>query len=188
MSAQDEDPEVSRWLNRLNWALASIPAAERDDIVVETRGHLAESIADGHSPRDALAHFGAAETYARTFLDDIELSGALGSQRAGAMLSVLARRVHKSLVAAFGFLLVVVLGGVAFGAMLTALVKIVSPAYAGFWVGPRDFGLGVIDDPSHAHELLGKWIFPVLALILALCWILGRMVLLWSLRTLAKAR
>ncbi len=188
MTVQNEDPDVSRWLSRLNWALASIPAAEREDIVAETRAHLAESIADGHSPKDALAHFGAAETYARTFLDDIELSGALGSQRWGAMLSVLGRRVHKSLVAAFGFLLVVILGGVALGAALTAAVKIVAPAYAGMWVGPREFGLGVIDDPSHAHELLGNWIFPVLALILALCWILGRMVLLWSLRTLAKAR
>jgi len=183
-----EDTDVGRWLDRLNWALASVPAPEREDIVEETRGHLTESIASGLSPHDALASFGAAETYARKFLDDIELSGALGSQRSGAMLSVLARRVHKSLVAAFGFFLVVVLGGIAFGAALTAIVKIFDPAHAGLWVGPRIFGLGITDDPSHARELLGNWIFPVTALIVALCWILGRMVLLWSLRTLAKAR
>jgi hypothetical protein len=188
MNEQSEDRDVSRWLDRLTWALAGIPAAERDDIVAETRGHLAESIADGHSPRDALAHFGEAETYARTFLDDRELSGALGSQRSGAMLSVLARRVHKSLVAAFGFLLVVLLGAVAIGAGLTGIVKIFDPAHAGLWVGPGIFVLGITDDPARAHELLGYWIFPVTALMVAVSWILGRMVLLWSLRTLAKAR
>lgn len=188
MTAQSEDPDVSRWLDRLTWALAGIPAAERDDIVAETRGHLAESIADGHSPRDALAHFGEAETYARTFLDDRELSGALGSQRLGAMLSVLARRVHKSLVAAFGFFMVVILGAVALSAGLTGIVKIFDPAHAGLWVGPRVFVLGITGNPSRAHELLGNWIFPVTALMVAVSWILGRMVLLWSLRTLAKAR
>ena len=188
MSAQDEDPDVGSWLDRLNRALAGIPAAERDDIVAETRAHLAESVASGLPPRDALAHFGPAESYARKFLDDIELSGALGSQRSGAMLSVLARRVHKSLVAAIGFFLVMVLGGVAFGAVLTAVVKIFDPAIAGLWVGPRIFALGITNDPSHARELLGNWVFPVLALIVALCWILGRMVLLWSLRMLARTR
>jgi hypothetical protein len=188
MTANTEDPEVGRWLARLDAALASLPASEREDIVEETRGHIEASIAGGLSPRDALAPFGAAETYAGKFLDDIELWGALGSRRTGAMLSVLARRVRKSLVAAFGFLIVVVLGATALGAALTAAVKIVAPAYAGFFVGPKIFGLGVTDDPSHARELLGNWIFPVMALIVALCWILGRMVLLLSLRTLAKAR
>ena len=186
MSAQDEDPEVGRWLNRLNWALAS--AADREDIVEETRGHLAESIAGGLSPRDALASFGAAETYARRFLDDIELSGALGSQRSGAMLSVLARRVHTSLVAAGGFALVGVLAACAFAAALTAIVKIFDPAHAGMWVGRGIFMIGVLSDPSQAHELLGNWIFPAAALVVALAWILGRLVLLWSLRRIARAR
>ena len=188
MTANAEDPEVTRWLHQLNWALASVPTAEREDIVAEARAHLAESIADGHSPRDALAHFGAAETYARTFLDDIELSGALGSQRSGAMLSVLARRVHNSVVAAFGFFIVVILGAVALGVGLTGIAKIFDPVHAGLWVGPQIFAFGITGDPPHGRELLGHWIFPVAALIVALCWILGRMVLLWSLRTLARAR
>jgi hypothetical protein len=48
--------------------------------------------------------------------------------------------------------------------------------------------IGVLSDPSQAHELLGNWIFPVAALVVALAWILGRLGLRWSLRRIARSR
>lgn len=54
---------------RLRAALAGLPAPDVDDEAAEVRSHLADEIADGRSPAEALAAFGDAETVARGILE-----------------------------------------------------------------------------------------------------------------------
>jgi len=185
MTAADTQ-SVEDWLRRLKWALASIPSPEREDIVEETRVHLQERIAAGQGPSQALAPFGEPEAYARGFVDEMELSGLLARPRFAGLLAAIARRAHKSLVAALAFFAVLILGSLALGVLITAVWEIFDPARAGLWIGPDRFNFGVIDDPTLGQELLGPWIIPVALVIAGLCWILGRLVLIGAARTLRR--
>ena len=57
-----------------------------------------------------------------------------------------------------------------------------------FPLGKEGLFIGVIDDPSKAHELLGAWIFPLAALAVLLTWLIGRVILLAALRVLPRVR
>jgi uncharacterized membrane protein len=181
-----DDREVESWLRRLQWALASLPQAESDDIAAETRVHISELLAQGISPREALMRFGAAESYAAGFVEERELVGAAGSQKIGAMLGAVARRAHRNVVAALSLFAVAGLAGIAFLAVLTAIVKIEDPVHAGLWRGQTQFFIGMIDDPITAHELLGNWIYPLAAFSVAVAWLAGRYVLVWAVKRLAR--
>lgn len=182
------DPTVADWLRRLAWALAAMPAPQRDDIVAEARAHLEERAADGRSAIDALAGFGPAEDYARPFLDEMELTAALGSQKSGDLLGAVARRVHRSLVAAGAAVVLLTLALIALAAISLVIMKLQDPVHAGLWVGPGQQFIGTIDDPAQARELLGLWLYPLAAASLALAWLIGRLVLLWAVRRLARPR
>jgi uncharacterized membrane protein len=183
-----ETKVVDDWLRRLKWALASMPSPEREDIVAETRAHLQDRIDAGQSAAEALAPFGEADGYARSFLDEMELEGVLARPRFIALLGTIARRAHKSLVAAVAFVVVLCLGAAALGVATTAVWKLTDPEHAGLWTGPGSFFFGINDDPSQMRELLGAWVFPVSVLILGLCWVVGRLVLIWAVRTIRRRR
>jgi hypothetical protein len=183
-----EDKTVEDWLRRLKWALASMPSPEREDIVEETRAHLRERIDSGQSSAEALRPFGEPDAYARSFLEEMELESVLAKPRFAALLGTIARRAHKSLIAAGAFFIVLILGGIAVGTSVTAVWKVFDPAHAGLWVGEHNFFFGTTDDPSRMHELLGPWVYPVSLVILALCWVLGRLVLIWAARTIRRRR
>jgi hypothetical protein len=74
------------WLRRLEWALHALPTKDRDDIVRETCSHIEERIAQGVGEPQILASLGNADDYAQSFLDEFELSQALGSS---------VRKVHE---------------------------------------------------------------------------------------------
>jgi len=181
-----EDRDLETWLRRLRWGLAALPESERDDIVRETRAHIEESMANGRTAREAIGAFGPAEDYARAFIEERELVAAVGSEAPGSMFAVVLKRAHKSLVAASAFLLVAFIAMGALVVVAVAVIKIDDPAHAGLWIGPRQFFLGVIDDPSSAHELLGNAIYLLPPLAIVAAWYAGRSVLLWSIRRMAR--
>jgi len=180
------DPMVADWLRRLKWALSAMSEADRDDIVAEAQAHLDERLAAGQPPAEALAGFGPAEAYARPFLDEMELTAALGSQRSGDLLGAVARRIHRSLVAAGAAVVLLALALVAFTAVSAVVMKLRDPLHAGLWIGPGQPFIGTIDDPTQAREMLGLWLYPLAAASLAAAWLLGRLVLLWAVRRLAR--
>lgn len=188
MSGTPDAATVALWLRRLTWALAAMPAAEREDIVEEARGHLEDRIRDGQSAAEALAGFGPADVYARPFLDEMELTAALGSQKSGDLLGAVARRAHRSLLAAGAALILLVLALVALTAISLVIMKLRDPVHAGLWIGPGQRFIGVIDDPGRAREVLGVWLYPLAGAGLALAWLIGRLVLLWAVRGLTRAR
>jgi uncharacterized membrane protein len=183
------DPaEIEEWLRRLKWSLASMSSPERDNIVEETRSHLREVLAAGCSPSAALAGFGRAEDYARRFIDEMQIVGALGSQDTGALLHVVARRINRSLVAALAAIGIAALGVLTLIAILMLILKLSDPVHAGLWRGAHQFFIGKIDNPADATELLGFWLYPLCVGILALSWFIGRLLLLWAVRRIARSR
>lgn len=172
------------WLRRLKWALAKVPSPEREDIVAEARAHIEERVAGGRPVAEVIADFGAPEAYARHFVDEMEAAGALGTQSSGDLLSVVARRVHRSLVAALAMFGVLVLALAGFTALSMVWMKITHPVRAGLWISPTQQFIGVIDDPSKAHDVLGWWLYPLAAAILLLVWLIGRLILIWAVRAL----
>ncbi|MDO8380532.1 HAAS domain-containing protein [Phenylobacterium sp.] len=188
MSPASPSPEIAHWLRRLSWSLAAIPTPEREDIVAEIADHLRERTQSGQAPADVLAGFGAPEAYARRFLDDFELSGALGSQRSGDLAAAILRRAHHSLLALAAVAAACLLAAGAFVVVLTATYKVFDPTHAGLWSGRAGFFIGIIDDPATARELLGFWIFPLAALSLVLAWLAVRLILVGALRRIARDR
>jgi uncharacterized membrane protein len=178
-----DDARIEDWLRRMKWALARVPSPEREDILAEARAHLRERLDGGQSAETALAALGPADVYARRFIDEMELSNALGSQRWSDLLRVVLRRLHRSLVAVVAFIALLFIGALGVGAPITAICRLVDPAHFGLWVGPYNFSLGYNTSPN-VHEALGAGIYPVAIVIAGLCWVLGRMVLLWAARTI----
>jgi hypothetical protein len=178
--------EMEAWLRRLGWSLASMPSTERDDIVEEARSHLREVLAAGRTPAEALAGFGRPEDYARRFIEERDIAGALASQGTGALLHVLARQVNRSVVAAIAAIGLIALSVIGLVAVVMLIVKLTDPVHAGLWRGSHQFFIGKIDDPANARELLGAWLFPLCACVLMLAWLIGRWILLWAVRGLAR--
>lgn len=178
-----DDARIEDWLRRMKWALARMPSPEREDILAETRAHLRERLDGGQNAEAALAALGPADVYARRFIDEMELSNALGSQRSSDLFRVVLRRLHRSLVAVVAFIALLFLGALGVGAPATAIGKLFDPAHFGLWVGPYNFSLGYNSNPD-IHEVLGNGIYPVAVVITGLAWVLGRMVLLWAARAI----
>jgi uncharacterized membrane protein len=184
----DEPTEIRGWLRSLRRSLARAPAAEREEIVTEASAHLRDALAKGEAPTQALAGFGAPEEYARRCIAEIELASALASQDGFAMLGVVGRNLHRSAVAASAALVLLVVAAASLVAVAVSIAKLFDPRHAGLWRGAHAFFIGVIDDPSTARELLGYWLFPLAVAVLAIAWVLGRLVLVWAVRSLAAAR
>ncbi|KQY89787.1 hypothetical protein ASD25_04455 [Brevundimonas sp. Root1423] len=164
-------------MRRLGWALGSLPVRERDDILRETRSHIDDRVAEGVALETVLQGFGPAERYARQFIDEIEAYEALGSQRAADLALFVANRAHRSGVAAFTLLLLLLLGVLAAITVLMVGLKIYDPVHTGLWVGQGGGFVGIIDDAAAGRELMGPWLFPISALLLTLVAVCGRLLL-----------
>lgn len=182
-----DSAEIGMWLRRLKWSLASLPSAERDDIVEETRSHLREVVAAGRAPSEALMAFGAPEDYGRRFIDEMNIVAALGSQDTRALLYVVARQVNRSLIAALAVICIAGLVLLALIAISMLALKLFDPVHVGLWRGANQFFIGKIDNPANATELLGFWLYPLCTGVLASIWLIGRLTLLFVVRRLARA-
>ncbi len=183
MGAQDET-DINTWLGYLEQVLAPLPAVEREDIVVEARAHLEERVAAGLSATSALAGFGKAEQYARAFLDEHALAHALDSRRALTMAKTLFRVAGQSLIATLGLIGFLVFGATTLAAVACILVKIARPELVGLWIGPDVFALGIATTRPAAPEMLGNWIYVVLAALVFLDAMLARLSLVLALKGL----
>lgn len=186
MTDQPADQAAAAWLRRLRWSLDSLPAADRDEIVAEAAAHFADAGAAGRDVAAVIAGFGTPEAYARRYLDEAELARALGSQSAGDLAGVVARRLHRSLIAAVAGLAVLALTLAAFVAVTLVVMEIQDPARTGLWIGPTVRFIGQIDDPAIAHDLLGGWMLPAAAGVIGAAFVLGRLALLAAVRALAR--
>lgn len=188
MTQAGDERAISGWLRRFKWSLAGMGAPERDEIVAEVRAHITERIAAGDGVTDALNAFGRPEAYARSFVEEMELARAITGERVPSMLGVVIRRAHRSALASAAFLGVLILVAIAVGVGGTALLKLFRPESAGLWAGQGSFYLGVADERSGMRELLGPWLYPLAPLLMGACWVLGRLILLSTVRAMRASR
>ncbi|HEX8569061.1 MAG TPA: hypothetical protein VF699_03940 [Caulobacteraceae bacterium] len=188
MSEAGDQRAIAGWLRRFKWSLGGMPSPEREDLVAEVRAHLDERIAAGVGVTEALNGFGTPEAYARNFVEQMELARALTGGRFPSLLGAVARRVHRSAVAAAAFIAVLLLAGLAGGICVTAAVKLVDPVHAGLWFGEGGLYFGREQEPGRMRELLGPWIFPLAPVSVALAWVLARLVLISSLQAVRSSR
>jgi hypothetical protein len=114
----------------------------------------------------------------------MEVSSALASQKTSAVLAAVLKRVHRSLVAGVAFVVVLVLGCFALGSVVAAAMKPFDPEHIGLWTSAHGaFFIGSVSNPAGYTEHLGAWIYPFALASVVIAWVLGRLVLLWALRT-----
>jgi hypothetical protein len=161
---------LDAYLAKLDAALATLPADERREILLETKSHVVERARRNPASLNAvLAELGEPDSYARQFL--AEESAGEPAQPSGALAGVarLATGGWKSLP-----LLFVVAGAysVAVLRVLLALGKILEPNATGLFVSDGRAWRGVefaISDPRHGgRDVLGYWFVAITLAIAAL--------------------
>lgn len=164
------DPRIAAYLRRLGWALSPLPSDDREAILAETEAHLLERLAQGDvALTAALQAFGPADEYARAFIEEYRLVGAISAPTPMPMLREALSLAGRSVVGFLGALFFLMLYLLELTLLLVAVVKPILPQQTGLFVGPDTFALAVLDEASAAAaaELLGYWLIP-LALIGAL--------------------
>ncbi|GGE49289.1 hypothetical protein GCM10011367_25200 [Marinicauda pacifica] len=170
--------DIDLYLRRLRAALRSLPEAEREEILAETRSHLRErEEADGQAGVEAaLRAFGPAEAYAGAFVDEYRLRAASAGGGPLELAGVLLGQATRRVTACFGFVLAAVAYLFAGAFVLIAAVEVIRPDLAGMWIGPDVFVLGVINPASRGPdtaELLGPALIPLMLVAAPLALALG---------------
>ncbi len=187
MSARPSGAE--RYLLELDRCLVRLPPSERAEIVAEIRSHLLERPEAAADPARA---FGSAEAYARAFVQERALAGALAGGASWALGRALVSGASRL---GWWYVVAVLAVAQAYGAVLVALaaLKPVFPAHVGLFVG-GGFTLGARfgEELSGAREVLGWWSVP-LFLGAGVLFLWGgnftlRALARWRLAALARAR
>ncbi len=178
--------EITQWLTALNAALATLPEADRADIVNEAGGHLQDRIAAGLTTAQALHGFGPAKAYAQNFVDQYALDAALNSRKVIVMIKTLFGFTGRSLIAFFGLMGALLFGGIALGSAVSIVLKTIRPDMVGLWVNTVDqvYILGTTTDHLNAHEVAGNWVYLIFVALIVVGGFLGRACLLAAIKSI----
>jgi uncharacterized membrane protein len=154
--------DVNEYLARLERALHVLPAAERREILLETRSHILDRSAGAAGGVSAiLAELGSPDRYAQQFVAQepvaIASAGMLGD------VARVAARGWRSL----PLLLLAFMGyGIAALCVIVALWKLFEPDGVGFIMrnsatGRGSIGLVLSDRVAAQGDVLGWWIVPI---------------------------
>jgi hypothetical protein len=95
------DP-VEPWMRDLSRHLHHLPDAAQDDILAEVRGAVRDRIEQGLTPRQALAGFGDAAAFARSFDSETSFDLAIARRQWRHALAALAEEAWRSVTIGFG--------------------------------------------------------------------------------------
>jgi hypothetical protein len=149
------------FLSRLAAALGPLPEPVSTDITREIASHLAERQARGDLDA-AIAALGDPHDFARTFVEDYDLTNALNrASPVPLLINILGRSARSTLAFVTGFLAIILY---AFAAAFTAvaILKPITPRNVGFWRTGSGIDFGAIYGTTHSQpELIGYWIIPI---------------------------
>jgi hypothetical protein len=163
------DARIEVYLARLNSALRGLSAEEKQDILLEIRSHIADSVAVAQDreaavervmrllgdPRELAQRYKAERMLtraSRSFSPLLLLSTTWGWAKLGMKGTV------AFFVALFGY-------GIALALTITLILKPIMPSRVGVWWGHGDLNVGMVDHPERMHELLGQWYVPVIVVL-----------------------
>jgi hypothetical protein len=183
---------MERYLDRVRASLGGMPAAERDDILLELRGHIVERMGPGEETEGVLRALGDPEDLARQYESDrVATRAECGGSPLVILHSLLLLRRGRFrgsaplALAALGYAWALALGAAAFE-------KLLAPRDVGFWYRPGSVSLPRITvdgpGPPGSRELLGWWFVPAGLLAGALLFLLTRKFGLWWIRRSRSTR
>jgi hypothetical protein len=168
------------------WKLPPVAPAERDEIVVEIRAHIHDSVSGTSDPN------GATESVSRLLGTPEELAHRYTTE------SLLTRRWLRFLSLALAahqlatgqgrdhgnddFTWFIIWLRHSFGTYLRCIPEALLPSTIGLWLGSEGFDVGVLSHPETQHELLGQWFVPVISLAAFLAAIGTTQALGWMIR------
>ena len=183
------------YLQKLKEVLKPLPEKERDEIVLEIKGHIQERMAqssqaesDIEALKNALTRLGKPEEYAFEFVTDYLLSKGIERKHAGMIFKGLLRWGCNTLVGFFYSLFFFVSYLISVSFVFVGIMKPIFPEQVGFFLRDgrfENFGLimGVTDNPN-MQEVLGYWIIPI-ALVIGIAWFF---VTTWLLKKVIRNR
>jgi hypothetical protein len=154
---------IERYLLRLNAALLSVPAPEREEFLREIRGHIFERLEQSPDVAAILAAVGDPEELAAQFRVETSLARSARSWSAWVLMRTAAR---WALSGAQGFsIFMVALIGYATAATfyITAMLKPIFPANIGIFAYGGNLNIGFDNSPQR-HDISGPY-FTLYAMI-----------------------
>jgi hypothetical protein len=183
------------YLQKLKEVLRPLPEKEKDEIVLEIKGHIQErmaqsSQAEGESEalKSSLARLGRPEQYGSEFVTEYLLSRGIEQKKAWMVFKGLLRWGCNTLVGFFYSLFFFASYLISASFVLVGIMKPIFPEKVGFFLRNgrfENFGLimGVTDDPN-MQEVLGYWLIPI-ALVIGIAWFF---VTTWLLKKVIRNR
>ncbi len=183
---EELSPESKRLLDdyvqKLKEVLRPLPEKERDEIVLEIKGHIQERIAQSSGAqantealKNALSRLGRPEEYGSEFVTDYLLSTGMERKKAWMIFKGLLRWGCNTLVGFFYSLFFFASYAISVSFVFVGIMKPIFPQRVGFFLEDgrfENFGfiIGMTNDPN-MQEALGYWIIP-LALVVGVVWFL----------------
>ena len=168
-TAAPADNRIETYLNRLTIALAGVSAEETDEIAREIRAHILDSVAGAPDREGAVDRvfrlLGTPEELARRYSTECLLTRAGHSFSPWLLLRTSWRWAKLGMKDTFAFFLALLGYGTTICLTVAVFLKPFMPSKVGMWLGPRVVGIGVQAQPGDAHELLGRWFVPVVAVL-----------------------
>lgn len=163
-----EANRINAYIAALSRALRGFSEHDRQDILQEIRAHLEHRDAEGRL-EESLKSLGSPQQCARGFSEELKLQQAFTDRGPARTFAALFALASQRLTAAIGLLISGVFFLCAAGFAFTAFYELVTPDLAGLWSNPQTgtFFFGVIDSGGlpDTRDLLGRWLFPVAALL-----------------------
>lgn len=174
--AMEAEEAIERYLLQLRLALTGV--SERDEILTEIRSHIVDRLADTSLPvqetaEDTLRSLGSPMELARAYRS----RGLMATAAASISPMVLLRATYRwAMTGIRGFVVffILVFGYVvSIGFYVCALFKPIFPDRVGLFIGPDQFGFGVVPPGMPLqNEVLGPYFIPV-ALVIASLALIG---------------
>jgi hypothetical protein len=144
-----------------------MPPAEKQDILLEIRAHVLDSVAASSDRKGAvdrvLRLLGTPEELAQRYDTERLLTRASRSFSPWLLLRTSWRWAKAGMKGTVAFFLALIGYGTAFGITIALILKPIMPSRVGVWWGRGDLNIGMVDHPEQMHELLGQWFVPVMA-------------------------
>jgi hypothetical protein len=163
---------LEEYLRKLKEVLRPLPEKEKEEIVLEIKGHIQERISQSSQAEDnaealknALARLGKPEEYGFEFVTDYFLSQGIERKHAGMIFKGLLRWGCNTLVGFFYSIFFFVSYLISASFVIVGIMKPIFPEKVGFFLRDgkvQNFGLVMgVTDRQGMHEVLGYWIIPI---------------------------
>jgi len=188
----DSKKLLEDYLQNLKEVLKPLPEKEKDEIVLEIKGHIQERMSQSSQAEDnaealknALIRLGKPEEYAFEFVTDYLLSRGIEKKKVWMIFKGLLRWGCNTLAGFFYSLFFFASYLISASFVFIGIMKPIFPEKVGFFLRNgrfENFGLimGVTDNPN-MQEVLGYWIIPIALIIGIVCffvttWLLKKVI------------